>query len=176
MVIGSSDQATTFSSALSRRGLRFVSCMPSVAQLRRHLVLGEDVSLLVCVLLGVDELLQTERVRITRMLADRQGFPTRIFCVGVLGESQSLCEVGSVGCDAYVRDTAGAIDVIRAVVRAQGRSVPTFTAQQLMRSLPDGAGRPAPRRVALQSAFRGQSRAQLARPAIEPSGGDRAPT
>ncbi len=132
VVLGSADRATTFRDDLHRRGVRFVSLARSVGQLRRHLVLGEDASLVLCVLLSVDDLTTQDRQHIGRLLADRQGFATRVFCVGVLGESEDFARWASLGCDAYVADARSAVDVLRAVAES-GRAVAAMPAQHLLR-------------------------------------------
>lgn len=133
VVIGSADRAALVRDDLNRRGLRFVSPVQSIGRLRRHLVLGEDASMILCVLLSVDDLTPKDRLHIARLLDDRKGFATRVFCVGVVCESESFARWASLGCDAYVASARAAFDVIRAHTESCADVQESITAQQLLR-------------------------------------------
>jgi hypothetical protein len=133
VVLGHADRAALVRDDLNRRGVRFVSCARSVGQVRRHLVLGEDTSLVLCVLLSVDDLTLTDRQHVARLLADRQCFPTRIFCVGIVGPCEEFTRWAPLGCDAYVADSHAAARMIREFAGASGVSTHAVTAQQLLR-------------------------------------------
>jgi hypothetical protein len=133
VVLGHADRAALVRDELHRRGVRFVSCARSVGQLRRHLVLGEDASLVLCVLLSVDDLTLAERQHVARLLADRQCFPTRLFCVGVVGPSEEFTRWAPLGCDAYVADAHAAARIIREFACATGMPSHAVTAQQFLR-------------------------------------------
>lgn len=91
--------------------------------------------MVLCILLGVHELTETDRRRVSSLLADRAGFPTRVFCVGVLDPSQQLAEVAGLGCDTYASDTTSAIEMVRAFARQAGPGQTVISAQQLLHSM-----------------------------------------
>lgn len=134
VVLGSADRAALFRDELHRHGVRFISFASSIGRLRRQLVLGEDASLILCVLLSVDDLTPADRRHLARLLADRRCFATRVFCIGVVHESESFTRWAPLGCDAYVSNPRGALEAIRAHTRASSSPTDIITAQQLLRA------------------------------------------
>jgi len=177
IIVGEPAGAAAFCQELQAQGVKFVAPMQTVAQLRRHLVLGEDASLSLCVLMDVPHASAVERDRIARLLEDRKNFPTRVFALGVLSQDQPLGSAASIGCDAYVRTSGEAVSVLLAVAKASSSGMETISVQRFLRSItvapvaePLVHRAAAVQRAGTVPSVR-QRQPRIARSAIEPGGG-----